>query len=127
MSEEYSRRWTDIISNILQSPPIVIKRAIFEDINVNEIISIQLHGFGDTCKNAYGRVVYIWIKTKKDVTTKIVTSQTHICPLKGQTIPRSELLAGLTLACLIVSVQNALKDHCKIDYIVCWSDCLITL
>ena len=78
LSEDYSRRWTDIISDISQSPPIAIERAIFEDINVNEIISIQLHGFGDASKNAYGGIVYIRIKTNKDVTTKIVTSKTRI-------------------------------------------------
>ena len=52
-SEEYSRRSTDIISDISQSPPIVIKHAIFTDIDINDIVSIQLHGFGDTSNIAY--------------------------------------------------------------------------
>ena len=127
LSEEYSRRWADIVNDISQSPPIEIKRAIFEDINVTEIVSIQLHGFGDASKNAYGGTVYIRIKTNKGVTTKIVTSKTRICPLKGETIPRLELLAALTLARLIVSVQNALKDCCKIESIfvgrILWLPC----
>ena len=81
----------------------------------------------DASKNAYGGTVYIRIKTNKGVTTKIVTSKTRIGPLKGETIPRLELLAALTLANLIVSVQNALKDCCKIESIFCWSDSLVAL
>ena len=47
--------------------------------------------------------------------------------MKGETIPRMELMSAFILARLITTVSNALEDVVSIDNIYCWQDSQITL
>ena len=103
------------------------ERCTSGDVDKNDIVSYQLHGFADASHTAYGCVVYLRIKTKKGVKVKLLTSKRKVCPLKGETIPRLELMAALLLAQLSTSVYNALNLSRNINKLFCWSDSQIVL
>ena len=58
---------------------------------------------------------------------KLLASKCKVSPLKGEIIPRLELMAALLLAQVITSVYNALKFSRNIDKLFCWSDSQIVL
>ena len=52
----------------------------------------------------------------------IIASKSRVAPLKGETIPRLELLSALILARLMNTVKEALKEVAEINRTVCWLD-----
>ena len=53
----------------------------------------ELHGFSDASKIAYAAVIYMRsLYESGNVEVKLVASKSKVAPLKGQTIPRLELL-----------------------------------
>ena len=90
-----------------------IKVAQYYFIPNKELITCQLHGFCDASTRAYTAVIYIrcfYIDGTVDV--NIVSSKTRVAPIKGQTVPRLELLGAGILARLMHSVHDAL--HCSL-------------
>ena len=51
-----------------------------------------------------------------------MTSKTHIATIKGQSVPRLELLGAVILARLMHSVYEALQLHLKDLKLFCWTD-----
>ena len=51
-----------------------------------------------------------------------LASKTRVVPLKGDTVPRLELMAALTLANLMTAVYEALICAIKIDAVYNWID-----
>ncbi|XP_011884091.1 PREDICTED: uncharacterized protein LOC105571233 [Vollenhovia emeryi] len=71
---------------------------------------VQIHGFADASKNAYGACVYVLVvDVESKIHTNLLCAKTKIAPLKTQTIPRLELCAALVLAKLISTVEGALE------------------
>ena len=54
--------------------------------------------------------------------SQLLASKTRVAPLKGETIPRLELMAALTLANLMTAVHKALACTIKIDAVFNWID-----
>ena len=104
-----------------------IQRAITTNIKGDEIISILHRGFSDASIIAYGAVIYVRVKTLSSVTTKLIMSNSRIVPLKGESIPRLELMAAALLSRLINSVANTMSSVCRIDYLFCWIDSQVVL
>ena len=127
LPNEICETWSAISDDIASNPSVEIERCASGDADKNDIVSYQLHGFADASHTAYGCVVYLRIKTKKGVKVKLLTSKCKVCPLKGETIPRLELMAALLLAQVITSVYNALKLSRNINKLFCWSDSQIVL
>ena len=50
----------------------------------------------------------------------LLASKTRVAPLKGETIPRLELMATLTLANLVTAVYEVLSCTLKIDAVFNW-------
>ena len=74
-----------------------------------EAVSIQLHGFCDAAKNAYGACIYLRSKDiKGNVHVKLICSKSRVAPLKTQSISRLELCEALELAKLCSKVKLAL-------------------
>ena len=66
--------------------------------------------------------LYLRVETKsRNVLTKLVTSKSRVTSIKGETIPRLELM-GVVLARLINSVLSAFKGTVRIDETFCWVD-----
>ena len=127
LPNEINDRWRTIIEDINLVSEIEFPRCLLPGDKSDEIKSVELHGFSDASKIAYGAKVYLRIETTNGISTHLIASKTRIAPLKTETIPRLELLAALLLARLITSVSNALQNSIKIDKVVCWSDSQIVL
>lgn len=94
---------------------------------VGEIRSVELHGFGDASKAAFGAVKYIRITTDGNCYASFFCSKSRVALLENQSIPRLELLAGLTLARLASTVERALQPITRIDNVYCWLNSLTAI
>ena len=121
---ELSTRWEVWRENVSSCQEITIPRCVIPE-NKELIQSIELHGFGDSSKYAYGAVVYLRVVSENKVHTNIIASKSRVAPLTEQTIPRLELLSALVLARLIHSVQFSYVI--KITSVYCWLDSMIAL
>ena len=92
-----------------------------------EILSWQLHGFGNASKQVYCAVVYLVYVTTGGIHVSLLSSKTRVAPLKGLSIPRLELLSARILAVLMNTVHNALKTQIKIDSVRYWLDSVTAL
>ena len=94
----------------------------------NDIISAEIHVFGDTSEAAYGAVAYARLQKKNENPYVIIlTSKTKVAslPKKKVTLPRLELLSSLLAIRLGEAVRKALHiEQWKITY---WSDSLVAL
>ncbi len=122
LPEDISERWKKSVIEINLCSDIAVSRAILSNVTSNDVISIQIHGFSDASLKACGACVYLRIETSEEITVKLIAAKTKIAPLKGETIPRLELIAAFLLSQLITSVHQALSKCLKIDRIVCWCD-----
>lgn len=82
---------------------IRLPRCYLEEV-CGEVRSVELHGFGDASKIAFGAVVFIRIETDGGCCTSLICSKSRVEPLTNQSVPRLGLVAGLTLLRLVCSV-----------------------
>ncbi|GFS57019.1 uncharacterized protein TNCV_4238131 [Trichonephila clavipes] len=88
--------------------------------------AIEIHGFADASERCYGAAVYCESKNLKTETlVRLITSKSRVAPIKGLTIPRLELCAGVLLAKLVKRVVAALQLETAEIYL--WSDSMIVL
>ncbi|XP_058465271.1 uncharacterized protein LOC131438898 [Malaya genurostris] len=88
--------------------------------------TLELHGFSDASKRAYGAVVYIRCITKEGtINVSLVASKSRVAPLKPTTIPRLELCGAKLLAELVLKVISAIKI--RFDGVQLWCDSQIVL
>ena len=88
-------------------------------------LSIQLHGFADAFKAAYGAVVYLRTVTSSGVTVRLLQAKSEVAPFKTLSIPRLELSAGHLLAKLTHQILPLFVDSKLQVYL--WSDSLDVL
>ena len=101
---------------------ISVPRCVLDGIEAEDVNSIQLHGFADASKIAYGANIYIRVTTSNVSYSQLSASKTRVAPLKGETIARLKLMAALTLANLITAVYKALAYTIKINAVFNWID-----
>lgn len=126
LNEELTLRYSSWLSDLLKVKCIPIERCYVPNSDEN-VVSLQIHGFGDSSEVAYAAVVYLRIETSKGACTRLVISKTRIAPLAKQTIARLELLAALILSRLVDRVRVALLPVIKVDEVYCWTDSMTTL
>ena len=87
----------------------------------------ELHGFSDASERAYAAAVYLKsVYSDGEVLVRFVASKTRVAPLKGQTIPRLELLGAAILARLVNNVLSNFKFRVEAYYwtdlytVLCW-------
>ena len=119
MPQEITNQWEDIVNDISHVSSIEFPRSLLTDIEQTDVESIELHGFSDASKIAFGACVYIRIKSSKGIKTQLVAAKSRIAPLKDETIPRLELMAAVVLAQLITSVHSALSKCTKKESMKC--------
>ena len=73
-----------------------------------QLENVGLYVFSDASKKAYCAAIYLVSETSIRNSSGLLTSETKVAPLKGQTIPRLELLGTVILARLMTSVREAL-------------------
>ncbi|XP_033225741.1 uncharacterized protein LOC117178421 [Belonocnema kinseyi] len=91
-----------------------------------EPIEIQLHGFSDASKTAYGACIYLRSKGPDgNIYTNLLCSKSRVAPLQTQSIPRLELCGALELSRLCSKVTLSLD--LSINKIYLWCDATIVL
>ncbi|XP_033229605.1 uncharacterized protein LOC117181148 [Belonocnema kinseyi] len=106
--------------------PLINNVSVERIVLINDVISVQLHGFCDASECGYGACIYI---RPMDSTGKISAALFHvksrIAPLKIVSLPRLELCGAQLLAKLIT--QTMVITGISFEKVVLWSDSTITL
>ena len=122
-------KWNTILVELNTLNDLRIQRCYFKF--TEKPMKIQLHGFSDASKIAYAAVIYMRsLYESGNIEVRLVASKSKVAPLKGQTIPRLELLGANILARLIATVQGCLfEDNCNNQEveIINWTDSMTVL
>ena len=70
---------------------------------VDEIQNAEVHVFCDSSQKAYGAISYLRAEKGDKVYVQHVMSKSKVAPIKGQTIPRLELMAAV-LGCVVLKI-----------------------
>ena len=106
--------WKSLVYGLTQTSALCIPRYLFLYVQRTDAV-YSLQGFSDASQEAYAAVVYLKLVTPHGVYVRFVASKTRVVPIKGMTIPRLELLAGLLLSKLMVSISCALEPELPLD------------
>ncbi|XP_062557296.1 uncharacterized protein LOC134222169 [Armigeres subalbatus] len=122
LPEELLRTWY----RFRQQLPVVNQMRKPRCVTQGEVTTVELHGFSDASKRAYGAVVYVRsITSSGKVYVNLVASKSRVAPLKPMTIPRLELCGAKLLAELMQKVIAATKM--SFDNVKLWCDSQIVL
>ena len=80
---------------------------------------LEIHGFADASKFAYGAVVYLRLIRTQEVLVTLQVAKTREAPLKTLSIPRLEICAALLLARLTQAFKESFQ--LKVESIHLWS------
>ena len=58
---------------------IVLPRCVYDG-SEGEVLSWQLHGFGDASKQAYCAIVYLVCETTRGIHVSLLSSKTRVAP-----------------------------------------------
>ena len=106
--------------------PFINSIKILRHIICSEPTEIQLHGFSDASKTAYGACMYLRSKDiDGNINTRLLCSKSRVAPLQTQSIPRLELCGALELAKLCSKVKLAID--LPINKTFLWCDATIVL
>lgn len=119
---ELHSQWMKLKSQFSNLNNLSIKRHVL----CNNPIKIELHGFSDASKDAYGACIYMrTVSASNTIQVSLLCSKVKVAPLKTQTIPRLELCGALLLAKLVKKVTNFME--LKINEVHLWCDSTVTL
>ncbi|XP_058449149.1 uncharacterized protein LOC131429118 [Malaya genurostris] len=132
IDREDMNKWVQFKSQLDQLRDIKLKRCVFPLSNAK----IQIHGFCDASKYAYGSCIYVRsVDEGGHVHVSLVCSKSCVAPLErskkrktsnaNMTIPKLELCGALLLAELVTEVVRSLQIH--IDKTYLWCDSTIAL
>ena len=122
LPEDLTSRWKELVEDIEGVSSFTIPRCIMDGIEAEQVKCIQLHGFADAGRIAYSANVYVRVTTSDGHYSHLLASKTRVAPLKGETIPRLELMACLTLTLLITAVYKVLVCTIEVDAVINWTD-----
>ncbi|XP_058827197.1 uncharacterized protein LOC131687160 [Topomyia yanbarensis] len=97
------QRWVKLIPNLME---IQMPRCYFPKYNLGSYDTLELHVFVDASLMAYCAVAYFRIIDNGTPRCALVAAKTKVTPLKPQSIPRSELCAGVIGVRLLKSIQE---------------------
>ncbi|XP_055308391.1 uncharacterized protein LOC129572450 [Sitodiplosis mosellana] len=114
---EIGHEWNSIWSTIVDLEQIRIPRWFGMECDVQ----LQLHGFADSSKIAYGCGMYLRVqKLSGHISCHLIASKSKIAPIKEVTIPRLELAAAELMSKFFIVVRDAMELK-QIPYFL-WSD-----
>ena len=115
---DINNKWKLFLSDLKTIKQIETNRHVL----CYDILDVDLHGFGDASRVAYGTVVYVRSVCRHGVKVSLWTGKCCAAPVKLTTVPRLELLACVLLSKLIVSVKKTVAGLLNIRNVFCWSD-----
>lgn len=126
LPEAIAAKWKWFCEQVTERQTITFPRHVTTTGN-----GIELHGFSDASKRAYGAAIYAGTISESGVLVRLLCAKSRITPnsVRGEdenvTILRLELRAATLLVDLIVKVKGALKV--KIQGVYYWTDSMVTL
>ena len=118
LQEDLRKQWNNLLSELESLNNVRVPRCYY--LPQLKSLTTQIHGFSDASERAMGAVVYIrTVYENGSVDVKLIASKTRVAPVKGQTIPRLELVAATVLAKLVDSLLKALDWDVEVFY---WVD-----
>ena len=121
LAGDNAKRCSEWVRDVKEVRSIDLDRCVYDCLR-EEVLSCELHGFGDASEKAYCAVVYFVYRTPSGVHVRLLTAKTRIAPLKAFSIPRLELMSAVMLARLMNSVRNALKTQVECVKTRFWLD-----
>ncbi|XP_062710566.1 uncharacterized protein LOC134288752 [Aedes albopictus] len=122
LDDELLQRWNTFRTSLDHITDLEIPRCVVD----TEREVLEIHGFADASKSAYGACVYIrCVRRDGSAVAHLLCSKSKVAPLREMTIPRLELCAALLLAKLVAKVAPTLK--LSFDEVKLWSDSKIVL
>ena len=107
LSQKLLEEWHDCLTKLEKMGSIETHRRFEIGNNTNPVVKRGFHGFYDASLNGYGACIYVkTIYKSGKILVKLLLSKSRVASLKQETIPRLELLGGLLLSRLIISVRN---------------------
>ncbi|XP_055944599.1 uncharacterized protein LOC129975559 [Argiope bruennichi] len=101
-----NREWEKFSSELSQLKNVNIDRHVL----CSEVLKVDLIGFGDASKNAYGCAVYTRSLSRSgEIKVSLLCSKSRVAPIKEISIPRLELCAADLLSKLTVKVLSSLQ------------------
>ncbi|XP_058817812.1 uncharacterized protein LOC131681118 [Topomyia yanbarensis] len=109
-----------------QQLPLVNQLKKGRCITSNHADVIELHGYSDASKKAYGAVLYTrCVSSNGRVKVHLVCSKSRVAPLKPTTIPRLELCGALLLAQLVK--KTVAEMQISFQSVTLWTDSHVVL
>uniref|UniRef100_A0A1I7W8B8 DUF5641 domain-containing protein n=1 Tax=Heterorhabditis bacteriophora TaxID=37862 RepID=A0A1I7W8B8_HETBA len=117
LTKDLCNEWNSII-NLYNDKPISIPRLI----HVSNSAINQLHCFVDASGHTYGAVAYLRTihADTGETSSALVFAKSRLCPVKGMTIPKLELMALVIGTRILKFIQEQLDFEITESYI--WSD-----
>ncbi|XP_065217063.1 uncharacterized protein LOC135843205 [Planococcus citri] len=125
LPEEIKKQWIKLISTLHELNKITIPRHLFSMSERYQFL--ELHGFADASKDAYGAVVYLRAVYENHSVVRVLLSKSRVAPLKKFDISRLELCAAELLSSLMKNVLEMFSDKFTFSAIRLWTDNTITL
>ena len=113
-------KWREELPNLLD---VRLPRHYFHH---KKPCSIQLQGFSDASKEAYGAVIFVRATyTNGPPTVELVTAKSKVAPMASRTIPQLELCGATLLAKLMTTTRQTLDI--PIDNVYVYTDSTVVL
>ncbi len=108
--EELKNRWKTWCKDISRCSDIKIDRSLLPN-KIKEPVNCVLVGFSDGSSVAHGCTLYLrWADKDGYVEVKFVAAKGKVNPIKGTTVPRSEMCGAFLLSRLAYSAERAFED-----------------
>ena len=127
LDQPFQDKWDTFLDDLKKVRELTVERCYWKDTENQDVKSIEIHGFGDASKEAYGACIYLRYECDGHTYCRLVTSKTRVAPIAQQSIPRLELLACLVTSRLMNRVEQALANVLKFKDMYCWTDSSIAL
>ena len=126
VNEELFKKWDTYLRQLESLNMIRVPRFQFKDAR-EKVVTVDLHGFADSSKDAYAALVYVRVESDGEVMTNLISAKSKIAPAKVVSITKLELLSCVLLSKLLTSVRKAWNKQLVVRRITCWSDSMVAL
>lgn len=124
VSKRIETEWLEISSQLHLLSSISIPRHLFD---LDNIHTVEIHGFCDASQKGYGAVFYIRSLSSNGVLVRLLSSRSRVAPIKKRNIPKLELpMWCRTSSPTVEKGKTCIFDkNLKIDEFRLWCDTVV--